>query len=64
LPDYPIRDESDQHAYDWLATTWDSESPTARQCALDRFAERHITKTYLNLMMALESCNQKELDEK
>src|SRR5262249_10533185 len=36
LPDYPIRNDNDQVAYDSLATSWDSDSPTARQCALDR----------------------------
>jgi hypothetical protein len=63
LPDYPIRDENDRVAYDRLATSWDSDSPTARQCALDRLKERHITKTYLNLLLAFNSCLQKELDE-
>jgi hypothetical protein len=63
LPDYPIRDENDRVAYDGLATSWDSDSPTARQCALDRLEERHITRTYLNLLRAFNSCLQKELDE-
>jgi hypothetical protein len=63
LSHYPIRDENDRVAYDGLATSWDSDSPTARQCALDRLEERHITKTYLNLLKAFNSCLQKEIDE-
>jgi hypothetical protein len=63
LPNYPIRNSDDQMLYDSLAASWDSDSPTARQCALDRLKTRHITKTYLNLMEALTSCGQKELDE-
>jgi hypothetical protein len=64
LPDYTIRDEIDQQAYDWLATSWDSDSPTVRQCALDRMEWRHITKTYPNLVGAYSSCLLKEYDEK
>ncbi len=63
LPDYPIRDEDDQMLHDSLATSWDNDSPTARQCALDRLEERHITKTYLNLLRAFNSCLKKEMDE-
>jgi hypothetical protein len=63
LPKYPIRNSDDQMLYDSLATTWDSDSPTARQCALDRLKSRHITKTYLNLMEALTSCGRAELEE-
>jgi hypothetical protein len=33
LPDYPIKDDTERAAYDSLATSWDSDSPTARQCA-------------------------------
>jgi hypothetical protein len=63
LPNYPIHNSDDQMLYDSLATSWDSDSPTARQCALDRLKTRHITKTYLNLLDAFNSCYQKELDE-
>jgi hypothetical protein len=68
LPDYPIRNDIDQAAYDWLATSWDSDSPTVRQCALDSLNQRHITKTYPNLLAATGSCGlaedrKKEIDE-
>jgi hypothetical protein len=59
LPDYPIRDETDREAYDWLATSWGTYKD-AEQCALDRMKERHITKTYPNLMAAYGSCLLKE----
>jgi hypothetical protein len=64
LPKYPIHDEEEQFAYDSLATTWDDDSVTVRQCALDRLKERHITKTYLNLVHAFISCYAKEDREK
>jgi hypothetical protein len=58
LPDYPIRDDRD--VYDFLATSWEEFSSAARQCALNRMRQRHITRAYINLLRALTSC---QLDE-
>jgi hypothetical protein len=63
LPNYPIRSEADKMLYDSLATSWDNDSPTARQCALDRLDTKHIRKDYLNLMEAFNACLKAELEE-
>jgi hypothetical protein len=63
LPDYPIEDQDDQRYYDYLAAEWGTYKD-ADQCALDRMKERHITRTYENLLSAWSSCLLKEDHEK
>jgi hypothetical protein len=62
LPNWPIRNEIDREVYDTLAIYW-GDNPPADQCALDRIKERHITKTWPNLLDTFNACQSKQLEE-